>query len=788
MPANDDSAAEIHKLVVTIRDLQRQSTTGWVYWTMVARRHKGSVEFADLLIAQASLPQWQHLFAIKRNVVKLTAEGIAFANTRCPHSLTEMQKIATAIIRYAGRLYDTRLTVQKVAHVAKVGGKVVQAVYVDLTEDHLPSDTPVRLYPNGARPTEGKIVGQEPDGGILYVAFETQIFQEQLPATLRIDRGFLLNRLAHQIEKLPFLPDRMRAILEGHSEGFLIAHENSLEVTSKLTSLQTPWTRMLWGPPGGGKTFALGHLVATLLKNDAQSRILLVAPSNRAVDVALEAIVGRIRAAGLGQLIQDRRVLRFGYPRKPEIIESPKLLGPATLDFLNKSVKRISQNIDAAEKEQSGDMDLALLRTELLAAQEEVKAAVTEHVRNAAVVATTTTLAYLPTSPVSSQEWDTVLVDEVTMVTPAMCAFLASRAMHRFLLAGDPRQLGPIYESVKGEIPDDFEWMGRDIFDKSGVSSGSGEERQIKANDTRLARITSQRRCAAGIWGRVKHLYPEIADATSHESLQPLIDLIPSPGEPVVCLDTSALQAKCENDKKSWRNVLSAEVAMDLAKTIVADADTPKPIRVAIITPYRAQVRLLRRLLRAERDAENTPYGGNEIEVGTVHQFQGSDADVVIFDVVDGQGRNDVGNLLRGDGGIRLVNVAITRAKGKLIVIADKEWCKRVRIHDENALLGELVLGDRPAKTLIVQQRLQPDPTSPTDFSSERDKTESPIEVALFDAMAKIPILAAVRSQVLIRDKAGIPISRADFALEDAKYAIGILHLTYPHRATYNSV
>ena len=439
----------------------------------------------------------------------------------------------------------------------------------------------------------------------------------------------------------------MRPLLDGKVQGFLIAHQDSLEVTSKLASLQTPWTRMLWGPPGAGKTFALGHLIATLLKNDAQATILLVAPSNRAVDVALEAVVGRLEAAGLGQFIQDRRVLRFGYPRKQEVIDRPELLGPTTLDTLNKEVMRIAGLIKTTENEQSKDVDLALLRTEFLAAQEAVKTAVAEHVKKAAVVATTTTLAYLPSSPVSSQEWNTVLIDEITMVTPAMCAFLASRAKQRLLLAGDPRQLGPVYENSESETPEDFEWMGKDIFDKSGVSSGSGEERQIKADDTRLARITSQRRVCSGIWGRVKHLYPEIADATNHESLRHLVQLIPSPGEATVCLDTSSLQAKCEKFKGSWQNALSAEVAMDLAKTIVSD--TPFPIRVAIITPYRAQVRLLRQLLRAERKAESTPYAGNEIEVGTVHQFQGSDADVVIFDVMMARAGMTLGMLLTKD-------------------------------------------------------------------------------------------------------------------------------------------
>ena len=66
-----------------------------------------------------------------------------------------------------------------------------------------------------------------------------------------------------------------------------------------------------------------------------------------------------------------------------------------------------------------------------------------------------------------------------------------------------------------------------------------------------------------------------------------------------------------------------------VAFTMVAEAK--QKISVAIISPYRAQVRLLRKWLRQEQKAENSPYLNVEIESGTVHQFQGSDADVVIF-------------------------------------------------------------------------------------------------------------------------------------------------------------
>ena len=135
----------------------------------------------------------------------------------------------------------------------------------------------------------------------------------------------------------------------------------------------------------------------------------------------------------------------------------------------------------------------------------------------------------------------------------------------------------------------------------------------------------------------------------------------------------------------SWQNHFTAELAMEVAATISAEA--AGSFSIAIISPYRAQVRLLRRWIREERRADTTPLRMVVLEAGTVHQFQGSDADVVIFDLVDGEGRPGLGRLLRDDTGMRLVNVAITRAKGKLIVIADKRWCEGANTEFNNGLL-----------------------------------------------------------------------------------------------------
>jgi len=366
-------------------------------------------------------------------------------------------------------------------------------------------------------------------------------------------------------------------------------------------------------------------------------------------------------------------------------------------------------------------------------------------------------------------------VDEVTMVNPAMCTFLASLATKRLLLAGDPRQLGPVYEYSPRASADDFEWMGRDIFDKSGVSNGTGEQRTIMVNDTRLSRITSQRRCASEIWSKVKHLYPAVNNLVDEKHLQKIIELPPCSGHSVALLDTTGnIEAKCKKVHQSWQNQFTAELAMEVACAIASEVTNhiSHKISIAIISPYRAQVRLLRKWIRQELKADRTPYEGIEFEAGTVHQFQGSDADVVIFDMVDGVGRSRLGNLLRGDTGIRLVNVAITRAKGKFILLADKTWCKQSFERVDNPILWDLIMGRETKERLQVSPPIIPINDDSDEIERQRKKLESPIEQALFEAILKHPELAKVVTQYVIRDEAEKPVSRADFAFPEIKYAV----------------
>ena len=92
-------------------------------------------------------------------------------------------------------------------------------------------------------------------------------------------------------------------------------------------------------------------------------------------------------------------------------------------------------------------------------------------------------------------------------------------------------------------------------------------------------------------------------------------------------------------------------------------------IQIGLITPYRAQVSLLKHLLK---DMKLTSDQADRIKIGTVHAFQGAEANVIIWDMVDTR-NHPIGKLYRGDTGNRLTNVAISRAQGKLVLIGDPE-------------------------------------------------------------------------------------------------------------------
>ncbi len=690
IPTDEKTKQDIEKLACTISGLQEE-TGQWVYWKTVAKRQEGSETVAIMLESLATLPEAEQFFNVARNgrAVSLTTQGNLLVRERRPQQLPLTEQVSSTVKRYAGRLRALRFQIQGVYHVGKVKKRHVHAVQVELGDALIPNESPVSIIPEGGGVrSSGRIVGQDAEHDILYISLDSIMMSYQLPAYLLIDRAFLLYELAKSISNLKEVPPLGKLLFEDESKGPYIAHNDSQRVAWMLSSLPTPWSRFLWGPPGAGKTYGLAFLMLQLLKSKPHEKILLLAPSNVAVDVALSELVKQLEVNGLGHMVEDRRILRYGYPRKSEILSRPELLGAREQAKISSQIKQLATTIQAgAKREDISESDLALKRAELFQLQEELKKLVRNHLQQCLVVATTTTLAYMPTSPIRNQLWDSVFVDEVTMVSPAISLYLSSLAQKRYLLSGDPRQLAPIYEEKRGAVDNETRhWIGNDVYDFAGLSVQDGENSRIQINDKRLTRITSQRRCIQDIWDPIKHLYEDVEIDVDEDLVGYLRTLLPLNGQGIAVVDTGQEGAICERMSKSWQNQKSAEMGVKIAEDLLREGGLQDDyFSIAMITPYRAQYKLLRQLLKEKNIHQR-------VEVGTIHQFQGSEADVVIFDMVDGRGRKKLGKLLREDMGTRLVNVAISRARGKLIVLADVSWCRNVMRRDDNTILWNVIV------------------------------------------------------------------------------------------------
>ena len=735
----------------------------------MSKEISGTEEDAALYAAIADLPQYRPYFVQDRrgrgNRVKLTREGMEFCACLQAPSIPDSnapQNVAGAIRRYASRLPHIHLKVKSVARVAHVQGKQVQAILVKMVEGRVANGTPVEYRPNDRRAwTSGTIVGQEPGSTCLYISSDTQIDQSDLPGVLAIDRAFMFAQLAKRIEQMTSIPAQVRSLFaHRQTRGQSVHATDAIDMAIQLSDLAQPWTKLLWGPPGSGKTFAIAQYVVHVMRKNPDARILLVAPSNLAVDVLLEELVARMQSNGLGDLVRARSILRYGYPRSNNILSLPELLGPPEADTLMNDIRECSHRITEAEHSGAGENELAALRAGLLATQETLRTRVQNHARQARVIATSTTQAYLPEGPISDGEWQIVAVDEATMVHPALCYYLGSLSQDVLLLAGDPRQLGPVAElqNKMGDV--ERKWIADDIFEATGVSIGSSEKRRIDNEHPVLARITEQRRCAATIWDEISHLYPGVKCVRGRNEQGQTTSVEPLPSSPVTLVDTAGLgRAPCRRNKHSWYNESSAELCVELATSMLGDTVDRS---IAIITPFRTQVALLKRLLRYERSVCKDY---ERIQVGTVHQFQGSAADIVIFDVVEADVRTSLTRILQGDMGLRLVNVAISRARDKLVVVANRSWHQEHTCRETNPLLWNLVLEYKASEVVAVLDDRRSSESGCLAY-------ESPSEAVLGEAMRSTGGLDDVVAQYSIRRADGSLISRADFAVPQLQYAI----------------
>ncbi|WP_404450328.1 DEAD/DEAH box helicase [Sutcliffiella horikoshii] len=246
-------------------------------------------------------------------------------------------------------------------------------------------------------------------------------------------------------------------------------------------------------------------------------------------------------------------------------------------------------------------------------------------------------------------------------------AFAASLAKH-IIICGDFKQLPPI-ASARHELVE--KWLKEDVFHRTGVADNVHSSRL----HPHLFLLKEQRRMHPSISAFTnKYVYHSLVG--DHPSVlknrhrisqqQPF----PNQASILLCTSYTGEHAFIEKSSRSRINLWHLLQAFQL----IHEAYVEGGRSIGYISPYRAQAQWMDMLLQ---DIYEQEIQSAEIVSATVHRFQGSEQDIILFDSVDGFPLERPGMLLVGKESERLLNVAITRTKGKFIHICDSQFMKK---------------------------------------------------------------------------------------------------------------
>jgi hypothetical protein len=295
------------------------------------------------------------------------------------------------------------------------------------------------------------------------------------------------------------------------------------------------------------------------------------------------------------------------------------------------------------------------LHQRITACQRAITSVESRILQSAQVLATTITRTY--TAAVLERErFDVVIIDEGSMATPPALFATLCPAKRQVIIVGDFLQLPPIAESRTSQAK---QWLAKDIYCLAGIRNDQ---------DPRVAALTTQYRMHPDIAALAARLYQRAGlayrtDTQVRQARQPLVEHAPIPGKALAFIDTADAHPWVEKDHKgSPCNRYHARLALALAKQALDGSGTPPT--VSLIAPYRNQVRLLQELVDGEQLMDH-------VRVGTIHSFQGQQSDIVIFDttVTGDLTHTMLGRCDQDQSPCKLMNVAFTRGKSKLLVI-----------------------------------------------------------------------------------------------------------------------
>ena len=430
------------------------------------------------------------------------------------------------------------------------------------------------------------------------------------------------------------------------------------------------------GPPGTGKTTTLVEAINETLMRESQ--VLVCAQSNMAVDWISEKLVDRgINVLRIGNPTRvNDKMLGFTYERRFEShADYPQLWA------IRKAIRELRKNRKKGSENYHQKMD----RLKSRAAEIELRINA-ELFGEARVIACT--LVGSAHHLLEGMKFGTLFIDEAAQALEAAC-WIPMRRASRVILAGDHCQLPPTVKSIAALRAG----LGKTLMER--IAENKPEvvtllKIQYRMNDE-IMRFSSDWFYGGKVESAPQIKYRSILDYdhpitwidTSNEENQITIEGEDAPEDSVST--SSSVSAANQNSDLNFKeqfvgesfgriNKAEAELTLltlaeyftKIGKQRVID----ERIDVGIISPYRAQVQYLKRLIKKYEFFK--PYR-RLISVNTVDGFQGQERDVILISLVRSNDEGQIG-FLRD---LRRMNVAITRARMKLIILGDASTMTR---------------------------------------------------------------------------------------------------------------
>ena len=414
------------------------------------------------------------------------------------------------------------------------------------------------------------------------------------------------------------------------------------------------------GPPGTGKTTTLVEAINETLMRESQ--VLVCAQSNMAVDWISEKLVDRgvnVLRIGNPTRVNDK-MLGFTYERRFGAHPDYPQLGA-----IRKAIRELRKN----RKKGSESYHQKLERLKSRATELEIRIN-SELLGEARVIACT--LVGSAHRLLEGMKFGTLFIDEAAQALEAAC-WIPMRRASRVILAGDHCQLPPTVKSIAALRAG----LGKTLMER--IAENKPEvvtllKIQYRMNEE-IMRFSSD-------WfyhGEVESA-PQIKYRSILEDDSPITWIDTSNEENQVTIEGDDVVSGEKRDDMNFHEQFVGEsfgrinkAEADLTLLTLAEYLTQvgkrrvleESIDVGIISPYRAQVQYLKRLLKKYEFFK--PYR-RLISVNTVDGFQGQERDVILISLVRSNDEGQIGFLKD----LRRMNVAMTRARMKLIILGDK--------------------------------------------------------------------------------------------------------------------